>query len=206
MELNTPVTERLRLAASAANRTQSLNREARTFKAVALSGRPIPRTDIPSGREFMLRFDPAGGDLSRIAAGTCPLLNSHRDGALEDRIGFVKSAEWQNGSLVVECQLGTSDAAERLLSDLEAGIPAAVSLGVLLKQWRDDRDKNGPLTARTVTQWEVFEVSIVPVPADGAAVTLSMEDYRMQEQKRSELIDAQAAAAAAAERARAWWS
>jgi hypothetical protein len=115
MELTTPVTERLRLAASAANRTTSLNREARTFKAVALSGRPIMRFDPLTGAEFALKFDPAGGDFSRIAAGTCPLLNSHRDGTLEDRIGFVKSAEWQNGALLVECQLGASDAAERLL-------------------------------------------------------------------------------------------
>lgn len=197
MELSAPTLERLRLGASAANRTQSLNREARTFKAVALSGRPIPRIDSLTGAEFLLRFDPAGGDFSRIAAGTCPLLNSHRDGALEDRIGFVQSAEWQNGSLVVECKLGTSDAAERLLRDLEAGIPAAVSLGVLLREWKDSRDKNGRLTERTVVRWEIYEISIVPVPADGAAVTLSfekLEDETMQEQNSTNLFDARACA------------
>ena len=189
--------ERLRLAVSAANRTQSLNREARTFKAVALSGRPIQRIDPLTGREFLLRFDPAGGDYGRIAAGTCPLLNSHRDGDMADRIGFVQSAEWQNGSLVVECKLGTSDAAERLLADLQAGIPAAVSLGVLLKEWKDSRDKNGRLTERTVVRWEIYEISIVPVPADGAAVTLSfekLEDETMQEQNSTNLFDAPASA------------
>ena len=197
MELSTPVTERLRLAASAANRTTTLDREARTFKAVALSGRPIQRIDPLTGREFMLRFNPAGGDFSRIAAGTVPLLNSHKDGSLEDKLGYVRSAEWQDGSLLVECQLGASDAAERLLRDLEAGIPAAVSLGVLLKQWKDSRDKNGRLTERVVTQWEVFEVSVVPVPADGAAVTLSfekLEDETMQEQNSTNLFDARACA------------
>ena len=202
MELTKPVTEHLRLGASAASRTQSLNREARTFRAVALSGQPIPRIDPLTGREFMLRFDPAGGDFGRIAAGTCPLLNSHRDGDMADRIGYVRAAQWQDGSLVVECQLGASDASERLLADLEAGIPAAVSLGVLLREWKDSRDKNGRLTERVVTQWEVFEVSVVPVPADGAAVTLSfqkLEDETMQEQNREELFDA---SAAAAERAR----
>jgi len=202
VELTKPVTEHLRLGASAASRTQSLNREARTFRAVALSGQPIPRIDPLTGREFMLRFDPAGGDFGRIAAGTCPLLNSHRDGDMADRIGYVRAAQWQDGSLVVECQLGASDASERLLADLEAGIPAAVSLGVLLRQWKDSRDKNGRLTERVVTQWEVFEVSVVPVPADGAAVTLSfqkLEDETMQEQNREELFDA---SAAAAERAR----
>jgi hypothetical protein len=194
--------ERLRLGASAANRTQSLNREARTFKAVALSGRPIQRIDPLTGAEFALRFDPAGADFSRISAGTCPLLNSHRDDALDDKIGYVKSASWENGALIVECQLGTSDAAEQLLRDLGAGIPAAVSLGVLLREWRDERDKSGRLTARTVTQWEIFEVSIVPVPADGAAVTLSLEDRRMhsQEQNREETFDAPAPAAAERER------
>jgi hypothetical protein len=202
VELTKPVTEHLRLGASAASRTQSLNREARTFRAVALSGQPIPRIDPLTGREFMLRFDPAGGDFGRIAAGTCPLLNSHRDGDMADRIGYVRAAQWQDGSLVVECQLGASDASERLLADLEAGIPAAVSLGVLLREWKDSRDKNGRLTERVVTQWEVFEVSVVPVPADGAAVTLSfqkLEDETMQEQNREELFDA---SAAAAERAR----
>jgi hypothetical protein len=197
MELSTaPTLERLRLAASAANRTQSLNREARTFRAVALSGQPIPRIDPLTGREFMLRFDPAGADFSRIAAGTCPLLNSHRDGTLEDRIGFVQSAEWQNGSLLVQCKLGTGGAAEQLLRDLEMGVPAGVSLGVLLREWRDERDKNGRLTERVVTSWEIFEISIVPVPADGAAVTLSLEDRRMhsQEQNRQETFDARACA------------
>jgi len=198
MELTTPATERLKLSVAAPSRTQSLNREARTFKAVALSGRPIPRVDPLTGGEFLLKFNTAGGDLSRIQNGTCPLLNSHRDGDIADKIGYVRSAEWQGEALIIECVLNTSDAAEQLLGDLEAGIPAAVSLGVLLKRWQDDRDKNGRLTARTVIEWSVFEISVVAVPADGAAVTLSLEDRRMhsQEQNQEKLFDAPATAAA----------
>jgi hypothetical protein len=187
--------ERVRLAAAGANRTRTLNREARTFRAIALSGEPIPRYDALSGGEFLLKFDPAGANLARIEAGTAPLLNAHSEADLASKLGYVSAAEWQGPALIVECKLGTSPAAEQVLNDLAAGIPAAISLGVLLREWQDRPGAEGRLAERLVTSWEIYEASIVPVPADASAVTLSFERGNMTLSSENQTVfDARAAA------------
>jgi hypothetical protein len=181
-----------------------VDRKARRFVARALSGAPIRRYDPVSQREFELVFDMAGADLSRFNGGVAPLLDSHQDGGIASQLGVVRRSWIENGALLAEVELSSRPQAEALLDDLERGIVRGVSLGVELLEVKDERGADGKLARRVVTRWLPYELSLVATPADAGAVILSLEDKRMhsQEQNRSELIDAQAAAAAAAERAR----
>jgi HK97 family phage prohead protease len=61
-----------------------------------------------------------------------------------------------------------SGRAEAIWRDIKAGIIRNVSVGYLPLSWKDGLDAKGA-RVRTVTRWELREVSLVPVGADPAA-------------------------------------
>ena len=58
-------------------------------------------------------------------------------------------------------------------SDVKSGILRSVSVGLTIRKATEEKDRDGRVSTRTITESELIEVSFVPVPADGAAATLS---------------------------------
>lgn len=147
----------------------SVDRERRTVIARIYSGASIPRRD-PLG-VYSLVVDASGVDFSRAAAGVMPLLLDHAD-STPNQVGVVARV-WREGQeLYAELRFGESPLAEQLFHDVVAGIRRAVSTGlsVVAANEEIDDDYNRRIV---VGKSELFEVSIVPIPADGRAVVLS---------------------------------
>jgi phage head maturation protease len=67
--------------------------------------------------------------------------------------------------------VGVSERADEVRRLWEAGFLNAASVGILPEKWENlETDKDSWFPPRKFTEWELVEWSIVPVPADGAAL------------------------------------
>lgn len=142
----------------------TIDEAARTVELIASTGAGVVRADFEGPFVERLEVTPAAVDLSRLDG--MPLLDSHRQSDLGAVLGVVRGARFEGGNLVVQVQF--SARAEAVWQDVAAGIIRNVSVGYAPKAWRDGADPKGA-RVRTVTKWELQEVSLVPVGADPSA-------------------------------------
>lgn len=109
----------------------------------------------------ILDHSPESCDLSRMNGGGALLVN-HR---LEDQVGVVESASIKDRKLRAVVRFGKSARAEEVFQDVKDGIRRLVSIGYSVHKLVLDKVEEGVETLRAV-QWEPYEVSLVPVPAD----------------------------------------
>ncbi|AXS39699.1 prohead protease/major capsid protein fusion protein [Breoghania sp. L-A4] len=158
--MNAPVTIR------AGFEPVSIDDKSRTVDLVASTGAGVERRDMDGPFVEVLEVSEQAIDLSRLDG--MPLLDSHRQDGLENVLGAVRAVRFEAGKLIVKVQI--SPRHDAFWQDIKAGIIRNVSVGYLPKDWRDGKDAAGA-RIRTVTAWELREVSLVPVGADPAART-----------------------------------
>jgi HK97 family phage major capsid protein/HK97 family phage prohead protease len=110
----------------------------------------------------ILDHSPGAVVMDRLQDGA-PLLVNHDD---DDQIGVVESVSIdadRRGRAVV--RFGRSDRAEEIFRDVQDGIRKHVSVGYMIHDAKLTEERDG-VDVWTVTSWEPFEISLVPVPAD----------------------------------------
>lgn len=110
----------------------------------------------------VLSHDVGAVVLARLQDGA-PLLVNHDT---DDQVGVIESVSIdadRRGRAVV--RFGRSDRAEEIFRDVQDGIRKHVSVGYLIHEAKltEERDSED---VWTISSWEPFEISIVPVPAD----------------------------------------
>lgn len=142
----------------------TIDETARTVELIASTGAGVVRADFEGPFIERLDVSPAAVDLSRLDG--MPLLDSHRQSDLGAVLGVVRGARFEGGNLVVKVQF--SARAEAVWRDVAAGILRNASIGYGPLKWSEGTDAKGA-RVRTITRWELKEVSLVPVGADPAA-------------------------------------
>ena len=140
------------------------------------SGAAVERVDVLTGEVFELVFDASGADLSRLNTGGAPVLNEHKRFDIGDQVGVIMRAYGREGRFFADLKISDRPELEGLRRDLEAGVVRNTSMGTEVMEYRDETDERGRLLRRVVTAWRPFEISLVCVPADPAAVTLAFTD------------------------------
>jgi len=195
--------------------------KAGTIDCVWYGGQWVSRRDPDTGDPCMLWLDMAGARLDRLNAGA-PVFDTHFTGddfksamagktGTKAQVGVVRKAQAQGtkGTATLQFDLGDPDAAQ-LFRKVSAGIVQNLSFGA----WIYDREKlsaGNPLPEGApqysnpnemgmfaATDWEPFEISPCPVPADfstaflsasggtiGSATSASksVEEHNMEEQQ-----------------------
>jgi hypothetical protein len=152
---------------------KSINDETRTVDLIFTTTTGVRRRDWWTGKEYIevLSMDPNAVRLDRINGGA-PLLDSHSAYSMADILGTVEP-----GSVILtkKAVLGTvrfskRDQVDPVWQDVRDGIVRSVSIGYRVYAYDEKPGKNdqAPPT-RTATDWEPFEVSMVPIPADAGA-------------------------------------
>lgn len=152
--------------------------QSRSVRAALSSTAPVQR---PFGVE-VLRHDDASIDLGRASSNGLPLLINHDDGALP--IGRVRNLAVDAGGVLrgdLEFSEGT-DAARDAWSLAQDGTLSDVSVRYRI----NDYEVRGDVGSEEyhVTDWTLFEVSVVSVPADatvGIGRQLELEGIDMPE-------------------------
>lgn len=150
---------------------KSANDEQRTIEASLSSEHPVRRW---FGNEILVHADGAVA-LDR-AAGGLPLLFNHDSGV---PIGKVEDVRLVDGKLRGTLRFSKNPKATEVWQDVRDGFLSHLSVGYRALKWEET---DGSDDVR-VTSWEVFEASIVPVPADhtvGIGRSNSQEENEMR--------------------------
>jgi len=139
----------------------TLDREAGTVQVVLTTGAHVARHGYVEALAI--------GKDSVTLAKNVPVLDSHKQGSINDILGHVVSVRHEAGRIVATLKI-TSDAALNLI---ESGALTGVSIGYRVLEWQDGKDPATGKPRRTATRYEILEVSLVPVPADPGATVRS---------------------------------
>lgn len=162
----------------------SFNAKENTFSAVISAGTPVKRRDPFDGSLYFeaLAITPAAVRLGRVKDGVVPLLNSHRSNSLADRLGIVTATRMEYGRLIADIRLSQSDDANAVAADIAAGTPPNVSIGYQVHAMTEAASSRGDTPTHTATDWELMEVSLVPIPADPKTHIRSQKGLDMDDQ------------------------
>jgi phage head maturation protease len=167
--------------------------------AVLSKGSPVDRF---FGREI-LRIAPSAVDVSRVLAGSAPLLDAHQGSSINHVLGrisktwFADSALW--GRLVF-AETPNGQLAEGMVA---RGELSGISIGYRVDEWQVsdadgnivDADENsyrwGDDLTFTATRWSLLEGSLAPIPADFMAGVRSGADDHSYAATRTRMLTRQ---------------
>lgn len=160
---------------------ETINVEERTVELVWSTGAQVRRASWSRGDYIEeLSLQPGAVRLDRLNAGG-PLLDAHDSFSLRSQIGVVQRA-WLDGSqgraLV---KFSRRDDVEPIFQDVIDGIYRNVSVGY--KVHKTERDETGAVPVERAVDWEPYELSLVPIPADAGAQVRSEEAPATQPEK-----------------------
>lgn len=147
----------------AAFRPASADEATRTVELIASTGAGVTRRDMGGTFVEVLEVSQRAVDLSR--AEGMPLLDGHRQDGLERVLGVVRSIRIEGGSLIAKVEI--SKRHDPIWRDIVAGIIGNVSIGYQPINHKDS--ERGGERVRTLTRWELREISLVAVGADATA-------------------------------------
>ncbi len=194
----------------------SANRDDRTATLTWYTGAAVRRYDGRGPFEMRFSMETGAVRIGRLASGSAPLLNSHRDFTVDDVIGVINKAWVENGLGKATVRFSKRADVDPVWQDVQDGILRNASMGVAIHAVEDVTPQGAALRQVLVTDWEPEEVSLVPIGADPGAGFRFQRATGPQEQKMDEPIvtatgeearveinvDAERQAAALAERSR----
>jgi hypothetical protein len=155
-------------------RVESWNEEERTIDVVWGTGAPVRRYNWWDDEEYdeSLDMSPQSVDMSRLANGAAPVLDTHRSGGLSNQIGVVVSAEVDGTRGTAKLRMSSRPEIAGIVQDIKAGIIRNLSVGYSVQRYEITREKDKVAVYRA-TRWTPAEVSFVPIGADASAQSRS---------------------------------
>lgn len=136
----------------------------------------------------ILDHSPGSVRTDRLRDGGALLVNHDWD----DQVGVIESVEIgadRKGRAMV--RFGTSPRAEEIFQDVVSGIRKHVSVGYRILAVKLQETREGDVDVYRVTDWEPYEISIVPVPLDhtvgvGRSAENPLEENRADPQQNTQ--------------------
>ena len=178
---------------------ETVNVEERTVELVWSTGAQVRRASWSRGDYIEeLSMVPGAVRLDRLNKGG-PLLDAHDSFSLRSQIGVVQRAWLDRNESRALVKFSRRDDVEPIFQDVIDGIYRNLSVGY--KVHKTERDETGAVPVERAVDWEPYELSLVPIPADAGAQVRSDEPTPTQPQERSvdELNQGASAAEAAPE-------
>ncbi len=181
-----------RRAAAAMAAVKSYDAEARTVEAILSSGAAVRRGFYVEELEISAK----AVDLTRVAGGQCCLLNVHNQGSLDAVLGTVRNVRIEGGALVGTLAFGETDQARHAEGLVARGELRGVSIGYAVRAWHPaEIDSATRVETWRAAEWELLEVSLVPVPADAAAGVRSAHPASGSQTQEADMTHSATAAA-----------
>lgn len=158
-----------------------VNEDKRTVALTFSTGADVVRYDWMTGKRYVerLSLDPKHVRLQRLNTGA-PLLNAHSAYSLADQIGVV-----EDGTAVVDGKVGRAVVrfskradVEPFYQDVRDKVIRNVSVGYRVWRFEESQGKGNELPVRLATDWEPYEISMVPMGADAGARARSSRDVQ----------------------------
>jgi len=151
---------------------ESVNEETRTVDLVFSTGAAVERMDFWTGKRYIetLSLEPGQIRLERLNGGG-PLLDAHGAYSVADQLGAVVpgSVSLTKKEARARVQFSRRAAVEEIWQDVRDGLIRSVSVGYRVYRFEETEGKGNALPVRRAIDWEPFEISMVPIPADAGA-------------------------------------
>lgn len=159
----------------------AINEDTRTASVIFSTGAPVTRYDWTTGKRYreVLSMEPGHVRLERLnSVGS--LLDAHSAWSVGDVLGVVQpnSARIAGGKGTADIRFSRRDAVQPIWQDVVDRILKSISVGYSVYRYVEDTGKDGELPTRTAVDWEPYELSIVPMPADIGAQVRSRDKSR----------------------------
>lgn len=156
---------------------QSVNEETREIEVRFGSTYPVDRYDWSRDEYFseVLSFDPAHVRMQRLTEGAAPVLDNHNGmNGIAGTLGRVMSAELHGDHGTAVLRFADTDDVEQAWRKVSTGIIQTVSVGYRVYRYEEtgERTEDG-VKVRLATDWEPYEISVAPMPADPTAKSRS---------------------------------
>ena len=150
----------------------SVDDDTRTFELTFSTGAAVERMDWWTGKRYLekLSMKPEHIRLGRLNAGA-PLLDAHSAWSITDQIGVVvdDSAQIVGGKARAKVRFSKRESVAEIVGDVRDKVVRNVSVGYRVHKFEEDAGKDNKIPVRTAIDWEPFEISMVPMPADTGA-------------------------------------
>ncbi len=151
----------------------TIDEENRTVEVIFSTGAAVERYDYWTGKRYIekLALKPENVRLERLNSGA-PILNAHAAYSLENVVGVVEegSASVSGGKGKARVRFSQRADVEPFWQDVRGRIIRNVSVGYRVHRFEEvPGKKEGDAPIRTATDWEPFEISLVPMGADPGA-------------------------------------
>lgn len=107
--------------------------------------------------------------MDRINNGAAPFLNSHEADDLDDVIGVILKAWLDNGVGRALVKFSSRAEVQPIFQDVQDGILKNISVGYMVYRYEEITGENEKIPTFIARDWEPFEISLVPIPADATA-------------------------------------
>ncbi|RAI55155.1 terminase [Roseicella frigidaeris] len=149
----------------------TVNRAARTVEVVWSTGARA-RNFVPPYGPILEELDmaPSAVRMDALRSGRAPVLDTHRRAGTRDVLGRVTAARLEAGRGYATLQFSGADDVESVWQRVADGTLQSVSVGYRVHRYDPRPDAATGQTIHRAVDWEPYEISIVPVPVDAAAV------------------------------------
>jgi len=158
----------------AAITSSKIDLDKRTVPLTFTTGAPVQRYDWETGTRYIekLSMKPEHVRLERLNSGA-PLLDSHSGWSLASQLGVVEdgTAEMSGRKGTATVRFSKRSDVEPFFQDVVDRVIRNVSVGYLVHKYEETPAKGNGLPTRTAVDWEPYEISMVPMPADAGAQT-----------------------------------
>ena len=167
-----------RMVRDAEVRAASFNEGQNTVDVIWTTGATVRRVSWMDGEfDEELVVDARSVRLDRLNSGA-PFLDTHSRFALENVLGSVvrSSARLEGGKGYATIKLSTADDARDRVARIIEGTVSNVSVGYRIHAV-EKKERDGQVALHRVIDWEPWEISAVPVPADpGSSIRSGADD------------------------------
>jgi phage head maturation protease len=151
-------------------RAESFDEDSHQIDVIWTTGATVRRRSWSEG-EFDEELVVKNGSvrLDRLNGGA-PFLNTHWNFDLRDVIGSVVpgSARITKGHGTARVQMSRRDEAAGIVQDIRDGVIRNISVGYRI-HGIEKKERKDQIPLHRVVDWEPFEISAVPIPADSGA-------------------------------------
>ena len=136
------------------------NRDDRTATLTWYTGAAVRRYDGRGPFEMRFSMETGAVRMGRLASGSAPLLNSHRDFTVDDVIGVINTAWVENGHGKATVRFSKRADVDTVWQDVQDGILRNASMGVAIHAVEEVTPQGAAMRQVLVTDWEPEEVSL----------------------------------------------
>lgn len=155
--------------------TNSYNEQDNTIEVIAATDSEVLQVSWDGMLREVLSMDAAHVRMQRLLSGAPALDNHQRYGSVKDTVvGVVTTARLESGKLICTIKFSEREDLKEFITDVKSGIIKNISIGYRVYKYEITEEVEKIPIYRAV-DWEPFEVSFVPVPADYMAGVRSQQ-------------------------------